>query len=321
MKKKLEHLDYDAQKYIKRTLDWIFTPSRDAETITQNVRYMYEQTNLDRQVKVIVCSSLDEFSKEIDNVNDNVRNNVRNNVGNNVNNIVMANVRNNVENNVGAYYWADYISFNDVFIAEGVVTDQKLIESFEKWKDCIADISMSFLSKNVAIILTKPKVRQDTSNFLHSDEFPALQWDDTGFYYLHGVKFPEDLWKKIVSHKMPFQDVLAIDDIDQRTQAMKYGDVEEFLAHAGAKTIDTHTKKTLAGKEINYKLVEIPKGETFTQNVHFAIYDCPSTDKTYMSGVPKFDTVAEAMAWKQSNDKYTITPSDWLLSIPLVDES
>ena len=55
----------------------------------------------------------------------------------------------------------------------------------------------------------------------------------------------------------------------------------------------------------------------FKQNYAcYMVYDCPSTDKKYMSGVEPFKTVPEAMAWK-----FDCGVEDWLNLIPLISES
>ena len=120
----------------------------------------------------------------------------------------------------------------------------------------------------------------------HSDEFPALEWSEDKYYYLNGVHFPEELWKKVVSHSMSLKEVMEIVDIDQRTQAMKYVNVEELLSEFKAEILSTFQKIAQNGEEVNYKLVKIPAHENlFTVDSYHAIYNCPSTGKIYMSGI------------------------------------
>ncbi len=133
---------------------------------------------------------------------------------------------------------------------------------------------------------------------------------------LNGVRFPEDLYKKVTSGDMPFEEILAIVDIDQRTQAMRFGDPVRFVQHSGGKMLDTVTKKLPDGKQIWYRLYEIPKGPIFTQDAYYVIYDDPSTGKQYMSGVEPCRTVAEAMGWK-----FGITAKQWENLVPLVTEA
>ncbi len=182
-----------------------------------------------------------------------------------------------------------------------------------------AGLGFFFPMRDILILVPTPKFSFNPLTQLHNDKIKAVEWrDGSGYYFLNGVKFPEKLWEQVVSGKMPFEKILAIEDIDQRTQAMKYGDVRQFLKHTNAELIDRHVKKTLDGVEVNHELFKIPKGEVFTTDAYYMIYDCPSTRKVYMSGVTKevATSVPEAMAWKQS-----ISVEDWLNMIPLVHES
>ena len=224
-----------------------------------------------------------------------------------------------------AYYGSSsdfvWISFYDFFDRIGIkLTNENFYKFMELMRSGIYDMVQL---DGLCIVASLPKiVRRNTQNFMHSDEFPAIEWRD-GFklHYLNGVFFPEDLWKQVVSKEMPFEDILKIEDIDQRTQAMRYGDPLKFFKHVGATEIDTYTKYTKENKAINYSLYKIPKGDIFRTDAYYMLYLCPSTDKTYMSGVPEFKTVAEAMAWKQSDDFFTVSAEEWKQMVPLIHES
>ena len=167
-------------------------------------------------------------------------------------------------------------------------------------------------------------VRLNSNNLHHSDNFPAIEWKDGAkFYYLNGVNFKEDLWREVVSGKMPFGEILEIPDIDMRTQAMRYGNVEKFLEYVEAKTLDTYQKFLPNGESINYSLYEIPRGtkSPFTETAYYMRYQCPSTGKDYMSGVYKPMrtqdlTVPHMMSWKFECDE-----DAWKTLVPLVTES
>ena len=44
---------------------------------------------------------------------------------------------------------------------------------------------------------------------------------------------------------MPFEEILKIVDVDQRTQAMRYGDVREFLKHTKSALLDSKEVQVL----------------------------------------------------------------------------
>ena len=115
---------------------------------------------------------------------------------------------------------------------------------------------------------------------------------------------------------MPFEKILAIEDIDQRTQAMKFGDPKKFLAHTKAKKLDERMKFTPDGKPIQYTLYKISRGAIFTEDAYYVLYDCPSTARVYMSGAMPCKTVGEALAWK-----FGITVEEWMALEPMKTES
>jgi hypothetical protein len=124
---------------------------------------------------------------------------------------------------------------------------------------------------------------------------------------------------------MPFEDILAITNPDQRNQALRFvGDEEKekFLSHVKAEVIDEMQKITFKGRIVYYKLYEIPKGDIFSESVKVMYYTCPSTGLKNFSGVPKeMKTVAKAMAWKMSNKVSSISLSEWIELTPLIDEA
>src|SRR3990167_8741800 len=177
----------------------------------------------------------------------------------------------------------------------------------------------------ILYIAQNPIVRIENNNF-HSDTFPSIEFTTWSGYYLNGVSFPQDLWEKVVSKKMPFKDILAIEDVDQRRQAMKYGSWDDFVEYCGAKKIDEYSKMDINANPVHYELWEFPfqKNEdkrVFTKTVHFARYDCPSTRDKMVKGVPDVKTVAEAMAWGMSTDENILSPFDWMRLVPLLNES
>jgi hypothetical protein len=178
--------------------------------------------------------------------------------------------------------------------------------------------------ENTLYLVPTPLVLINDQNQFHSIHAPAIRWKDgKQFYFINSVNFPFDLWQKVVSREMDMKDVLALQDIDQRTQAMKFAKngLREFYQAEGGKMIDHFVKLRNDGWPINYELWEIPKGKTFNKTVHFAIYNCPSTKREYSKGVPEFKTVAECMAWGMGSDEYPVSPKIWKAMMPLVHES
>ncbi len=223
-------------------------------------------------------------------------------------------------------YWLSWYGYYDFAKYIGVKFDNKI---FKRMGEILKAIPTIISLGNIFIVIENPKCRWK-NGVLHSDKFPAIRWEDkTGIYFLNGVKFEKDLWQKIVSREMNMEDVLKIEDIDQRTQAIKYAKtgLREFYLSQNGKMIDEVFKLDVKGRPVKYELWKLPKGEIFNREVAFVIYDCPSSiergdRQEYASGVPtEFNKVAEAMAWKMSDDILPMSEGEWLNLIPLKDES
>jgi hypothetical protein len=201
-----------------------------------------------------------------------------------------------------------------VFVASGVLTEE-IAKELEEYKRLLETQRIAILTDHTAYVLVAPTIRRNQRGQLHSDKLPAVQWGKSGQYYLNGVSFPKYLWKQVVSWEMPFEKILAIEDIDQRTQALRYGNVDKFIEHAKGELLDEYNKFTVTGEPVNYKLYTFPKGDIFTENAYYVLFDCPSTRKKHMEGFEVAKTVPEAMAWAEE-----ITEEDWKSRIPLIHE-
>jgi hypothetical protein len=77
--------------------------------------------------------------------------------------------------------------------------------------------------ENVLHLVPAPLVMIDSQQRFHSETMPAIRWKEGEFfYYLSGVSFEESLWRKVVSSKMSFSEILAVENTEQRLQAIRY---------------------------------------------------------------------------------------------------
>lgn len=311
----------------------------DEEKVKEMVYWLYEMSNLQKPEVIVVDSPLaiqyllnmKEASVGA-NVGANVWANVRANVWDNVWDNVGDNVRDNVERSKGLFftfgyygiqtYDVDWLSFYQYFTEIDVLNDDKFNRYVNLTMD--AGIFMAVYLDGLAVVSRKPEyIKRNEQMFMHCIDGPAIRFKD-GYelYYLNGVSFSKELFERVTSGEMPYKDIVALQDIDQRTQAMRFGDPVQFFRDMDAKELDQEVKTLPDGTPIGYTLYEVPpKEKVFTQTAYFMMYTCPSTNKQYMSGVPKFDTVADAMAWKQSDEWHTVTPEEWKAMKPLVHES
>ena len=189
--------------------------------------------------------------------------------------------------------------------------------TYQAWEDAAKCGGFRFVHEKFCIVSDFPtRLMVNDLGQPHCTDGPSHEWRD-GFriYHLNGVRFDEALYWRVVGG-MPMQDILRIEDVDQRTQAMRFADVDEFVRHADGVSLDKRIKTAADGSLVHYNLIRFPAGEIFSEDAYYCIFDCPSTGKRHMEGVEVSSTVAEAMAWAEE-----ITPAQWEARVPLVHET
>jgi hypothetical protein len=281
------------------------------------------------------------------NICQNIEQNLGQNLGQNIDQDICQNVWQNIWQNIeqnirdmGRYYtFEQYIRFDDIhWVAYYDYFQQAQLLNFEKNKDWLnflslmdCNIGATVQFDNICFVCSLPeKVNQNNENRLHDEHGMAIKWSDGwGLYALNGVIFPKDLYKKVISREMEVKDILAIEDIDQRVQALKFAKngLRDWYKQENGKLMDKHVKLDAKGRPVQYELWQIPAGNTFNQEVNFMLYNCPSAiergeKREYAKGVPVgCKTVPEAMSWGMSSDTHFLKPGDWKKLIPLEHES
>jgi len=112
-------------------------------------------------------------------------------------------------------------AFYDYFEEIGI----KVTEDYRKYREFIkSGVWDTILFNNFAIGCRRPNfISRDEENRMSNDQRSAISWRD-GYeqFYLDGVFFTKELWKKVISQKMSFKEIMAIEISDQRTVALKY---------------------------------------------------------------------------------------------------
>jgi len=331
MKLTINNVEIATDDFVKKWTDWALeaTPATD-EQVTKNIQTLYKKARL-KKPEVRVFREYDEFlavdwTSVRDSVRasvwasvwayvgDSVRTSVRDSVRASVWAYVEDSVRTSVRDSVGAYFWADDLAFADVFVATGVLSKQKAKE-LEEYKKLLETQRIAVLTEDVAYVLVAPIVRRNERGQLHHTKLPAVQWGKSGQYYLNGVSFPKELFERVTAENVSAKDILSIEDIDQRTQALRFMPAEDMVKELKGELLDEVDKLTVTGEPVNYKLYKFPKGAVFTEDAYYVLFDCPSTRKKHIEGFEKASTVAEAMAWAEET-----TEEDWKSRIPLLHE-
>lgn len=153
------------------------------------------------------------------------------------------------------------------------------------------------LSESRHIVLTHPSyIMRDGQ--LHSEMRPALEFGDESEYYLHGVKFGEKMWKKIVKKKVKPEEILAIENTEQKTVAMRVYGYDKII-----KDMDAEVKETMEieikGQKKEYQLIDVDLKDDELP-ARFVKVVCHSTFKETMLRVPpteETEKLKDALAW------------------------
>jgi hypothetical protein len=177
-----------------------------------------------------------------------------------------------------------------------------IMERAEAYRKVCESVNYIWPNRDFVMVCARPVfIGRDTNGRLHSEERKAIEYPDGwGLFMLHGVRFEEELWKKVVSGQMSFKEIMAIVDIDQRWVAFKYN--PEALRQEKAKLLD----KSERGNELYLIEDFFPSAP----KAYFLRYTCPSTGRIYFSGIdPKVGEKGKAdlcSAWKHwmSEEEY-----------------
>ena len=217
---------------------------------------------------------------------------------------------------VGGWYWG--VSFvNFFFDVCKLKLSKDIMERTTAYRKVCESVNYIWPNKDFVIVCARPtKILRNAQGRLHNIKGKAIEYPDGwGIYAINGVRFDEKLFKTIISENVTAKDILSIKDIDQRTQAMRFLSPEEMVKELKGKLLDEYNKFDIETNPVNYKLYKFPKGEIFSEDAYYCLFDCPSTRKRHMEGVEVSKTVPQAMSWAEE-----ISEEEWKLRIPLLDE-
>ena len=240
----------------------------DTNKVKPLIEWLYESSGLTKPEVIFVESPLGAQYMA------NIWANVRDNVG--------ANVRDNELTffdfaSHGSVWDFGWLSFYDFFEKIGVKYQNP---NWEKLKELMESGVYDMIQLDrVCIVCSLPSIvkRQERDNkigVLHSEETPAIEWLD-GFklWFLDGVGFDFELWKKITQKTITSEEVARIENTEQRMIAFKYLSPNEFIKGAKAEIVGLPTAK---GNTL-YKGSFSEVGD-----IYFLRFKCPSTGREYI---------------------------------------
>lgn len=137
---------------------------------------------------------------------------------------------------------------------------------------------VSFWEDEVIVMERPNRCEFNENDRLHSVTGPALAWPDgTELYYLNDIEFDKELWQKVVSGKMPVEDIFAIENAEQRRVAYEVMDKSRIKELKDFKVLDEIKDD---GYGYPMKVVEF-KVKQFDEPLRYLNCFCPSTGREY----------------------------------------
>jgi len=122
---------------------------------------------------------------------------------------------------------------------------QKFVQiEMEMFKALENGLGIYFPMKEKLILAPIPRMIMQGER-LHYDHGKAVEWKDgTGYYFLRGVQFEEELYNQIINKELTAEQTLKIGNADQRAAAISMLRPDRLLKMLGAKHINTGIKGT-----------------------------------------------------------------------------
>jgi hypothetical protein len=186
---------------------------------------------------------------------------------------------------------------------------QDLIIQFELYK---AGIFAYYKPENGPALALRIPDYHTMNGKLHSEKYPALEWEDEKQYWLRGVKFNFELWQGIVNETISPKEIFKIENAEQKTVAMSVYGYDNILRDMKVNVRDTMDLK-IKGEDKQYQVIEADIGdEADGIPARFIKVVCHSTLKETILRVdpraPETETVKGALAWTAglSADEYQL---------------
>ena len=178
------------------------------------------------------------------------------------------------------WYWGSpsYVSFFTEVC--GLELDKDIQERATIYDKLCRSVNFIWPNSEFVMMCARPIRICREDGRLHSDQVKAIEYPDGwGLYALDGVILKEDLWKSILSGKMTFAEIMAIEISDQRTVALKYN--PQAILNEGSELVHKDNRNNelykIEGRQINKDLG--------FDKIWFLKMLCP-TGRVFIEGVP-----------------------------------
>jgi hypothetical protein len=157
-------------------------------------------------------------------------------------------------------------------------------------------LSLVYPFEDICFICNKPKEIKLQNNVLHSENSPAIYYDETfKVYMLNGVKVAEEIVMTKAEDLDP-KILLKETNADVRREIVRKIGIERVLEKLGYSTLDK-------SKDGMYELVLLDIGDN-NKRPYLKMKN-PSVDIWHIEGVPQgIDTIEKALAWRDGEEYY-----------------
>lgn len=203
-------------------------------------------------------------------------------------------------------YWIAFYLFCQHIGVEYKGEDSELLGY---WAEIAQSCSWWYPFKEACFICDRPQEIHmlEDNRTLHNEDGMAVRFrDGFGFYALNGVRVP-DWIVTTPSNELDARRILALDNVEQRTQGIKKAGIHNFLEHFNAKKIHRWNDYelfllTIEGNEVGpyLKMVNPSTGEIHVEGVGDA--------EKYEFKDPTIDTCQKALAWRVNQTGEYVEP-------------
>jgi hypothetical protein len=175
-------------------------------------------------------------------------------------------------------YWVPFYKY---FKNEGYIDNFKM----NQWMDFLMKgvWSAQFYDKYIFLCRLPEYTKLNAQERLHNENGPAIKWGDGfDFYFIDSVAFNKKLYNDLIKQKLTSQQILQLQNIEQRRIALRMRGAEHILNDLKGKCIDKWFSPQL--KDF-VELYELP--DFLGATAKLVKYNDPSTGRLYTSFVPE----------------------------------
>lgn len=267
-KKQEQYIDVHYQNWIDKILK---SPEKSEAEIEAGINWLYEICGMPKPDLILVMDNPLDSQLAANFLGDD---NIRDKIYANINDKNLTYFSSSC--NEGS--WMQWYAYLDYYQQTGLCNDIDWTD-FNRY----CDVSLAYFNaiyfSSVVIVNRKPKaIRLDNQDKFHSLTEPAVSFKDLDFHALNGRIFEKDLWEKIVTKKLTFEETIKMKDIEERMIVLRYMSAQELLDGAKAEKVNGKTER---GNE----LWKISAGAIFGQDEYFLRYWCHSSGREYLKAV------------------------------------